>query len=46
LIDNSLHGKIYITKKGTTYLEAIITSANFTENGLKLNTDLKVDKAA
>jgi HKD family nuclease len=39
LIENSLHGKIYITKKETKYLEAIITSANFTKNGLRLNNE-------
>ncbi len=39
LIENSLHGKIYITKKDATYLEAIITSANFTKNGLRLNNE-------
>lgn len=39
LIENSLHGKIYITKNSTKYLEAIITSANFTKNGLRLNNE-------
>lgn len=39
LIENSLHGKIYISKKGGLSTEAIITSANFTNNGLRLNNE-------
>lgn len=39
LIDNSLHGKIYIFKKNNQFKNAIITSANFTTNGLKLNNE-------
>lgn len=39
LIDNSLHGKIYIFKKDNEYKNAIISSANFTRNGLKLNNE-------
>lgn len=39
LIDNSLHGKLYICKKEEIYFEAIITSANFTLNGLKINNE-------
>jgi hypothetical protein len=39
LIDNSLHGKIYVFKKDDKYLKAIISSANFTLNGLKLNNE-------
>ncbi|MDI6047408.1 restriction endonuclease PLD domain-containing protein [Flavobacterium yafengii] len=39
LIDNSLHGKIYIFKKENEFKNAIITSANFTLNGLKLNNE-------
>ncbi|WP_374708498.1 restriction endonuclease PLD domain-containing protein [Bacteroides faecis] len=35
LIDNSLHGKIYICKRSNIYTSAIITSANFTQKGLK-----------
>lgn len=34
LIENSLHGKIYIGKQENTPLQAIITSANFTRSGL------------
>lgn len=36
-IDNSLHGKLYIGVKGGHFVGGIITSANFTENGLKNN---------
>lgn len=39
LIDNSLHGKIYVFKKDNEFKNAIITSANFTLNGLKLNNE-------
>lgn len=39
LIENSLHGKIYISKNKGQYKEAIITSANFTNNGLRLNNE-------
>lgn len=39
LIENSLHGKIYISKSKGEYKEAIITSANFTNNGLRLNNE-------
>ena len=39
LIENSLHGKIYISKSLGEYIEAIITSANFTNNGLRLNNE-------
>ncbi|MEH6585219.1 MAG: phospholipase D family protein [Halioglobus sp.] len=35
-IDNSLHGKIYIFKKGTSQ-KAIVTSANLTQNGFYNN---------
>ncbi|MDA7746010.1 phospholipase D family protein [Psychromonas sp.] len=35
-VDNHLHGKIYIASNGSNH-EAIITSANFTNNGLKHN---------
>jgi HKD family nuclease len=33
-INNKLHGKIYIFKKNTVSFKAIVTSANFTTNGL------------
>lgn len=36
-IDNSLHGKLYIGVKDEHFTGGIITSANFTENGLKNN---------
>ncbi|MEI2446066.1 restriction endonuclease PLD domain-containing protein [Priestia megaterium] len=36
-IDNKLHGKIYITLKSGIPLQGIITSANFTNSGLKVN---------
>lgn len=36
-IDNQLHGKVYIGKKDANYVGAIISSANFTENGLENN---------
>lgn len=35
-VDNSLHGKIYIVTKGQ-FREMIVTSANFTRNGLSNN---------
>ena len=40
-IDNQLHGKIYITTKGTTY-SMILGSANFTRNGLSNNHEWSV----
>jgi len=39
LVDNSLHGKIYISKLNGKCLEALITSANFTNNGLRVNNE-------
>ena len=36
-IDNQLHGKVYIGKRDSNYIGAIVTSANFTENGLENN---------
>lgn len=39
LIENSLHGKIYISKINEQPQEALITSANFTNNGLRLNNE-------
>lgn len=36
-IDNKLHGKVYIGKKGDHYSGAIITSANMTDSGLFRN---------
>ena len=39
LIENSLHGKIYISKINGELKEAIITSANFTNHGLRINNE-------
>ncbi|MCH7827208.1 MAG: NgoFVII family restriction endonuclease [Bacteroidetes bacterium] len=39
LIDNSLHAKIYLFKNGSNYNSGIITSANFTRNGLLKNNE-------
>lgn len=36
-IDNELHGKIYIASKSGKPLQGIVTSANFTNAGLKTN---------
>lgn len=36
-IDNQLHGKVYIGLRDGKYMGAVITSANFTENGLVNN---------
>ena len=35
--DNKLHGKIYVASKDSVYINGILTSANFTESGLKHN---------
>jgi HKD family nuclease len=43
LIDNSLHGKIYVFKKNNKFIKGIITSANFTSNGLKLNNEWGIE---
>lgn len=42
-IDNKLHGKIYIGIKNGFPLKAIITSANFTENGLSYSHEWGVE---
>jgi len=42
-VNNRLHGKIYIFKKGSNYISAIITSANFTESGLFRNHEWGVE---
>ena len=34
-IDNQLHGKVYIGMRDENYTGAIVTSANFTDNGLE-----------
>ncbi len=36
-IDNKLHGKIYVATKGGNPFSGIVTSANFTDRGLKHN---------
>lgn len=37
LIDESLHGKVYVFKKDAKPITAIITSANLTNNGMRTN---------
>jgi len=46
-INNRLHGKIYLFKKETRSLAAIVTSANFTNNGLHRNHEwgIEIDDA-
>lgn len=39
LIDNSLHGKIFIGEENKQNIKAIITSANFTDSGLRINNE-------
>lgn len=39
LIDNFLHGKVYVGSKKGQYLQAIITSANFNHHGLVINNE-------
>lgn len=39
LIENSLHGKVYIAKSDGEAFGAVLTSANFTRNGLKVNNE-------
>lgn len=39
LIDNFLHGKVYVSIKAGEYREAIITSANFNRHGLVVNNE-------
>jgi HKD family nuclease len=39
LIENSLHGKVYIAKSNGEAFGAVLTSANFTRNGLKVNNE-------
>lgn len=36
-IDNRLHGKVYIGKRGEAFVKAIVTSANLTSAGMKEN---------
>jgi len=42
-LNNKLHGKIYIFKKDDDYISAIISSANFTDNGLSRNHEWGVE---
>lgn len=42
-LNNKLHGKIYIFKNANTYLSAIISSANFTDNELYRNHEWGVE---
>ncbi len=39
LVENSLHGKVYIAKSDGQASGAVLTSANFTRNGLKVNNE-------
>ncbi|QNR65181.1 NgoFVII family restriction endonuclease [Paenibacillus peoriae] len=48
LVDNKLHGKIYIANKEGNPLRGIITSANFTDRGLNHNHEwgVQIDETA
>ncbi|MBF4491483.1 hypothetical protein IR010_02950 [Flavobacterium sp. MR2016-29] len=39
LIESTLHGKKFIAKSDELDYKAIITSANFTNNGLRINNE-------
>lgn len=39
LINNRLHGKVYLFKKNNKFIDAVISSANFTENGMEKNLE-------
>lgn len=41
-IDNNLHAKIYVAYKGGVAKKAILSSANFTNKGLKINHELGI----
>ena len=41
-IDNNLHAKMYVTYKGGVATKAILSSANFTNKGLKVNHEVGV----
>jgi hypothetical protein len=43
LIDNSLHGKVYLFKKENEIFTGILTSANFTDNGLENNHEYGIE---
>ena len=38
-INNRLHGKVYLFRKNNKITDGIITSANFTENGMEKNLE-------
>ncbi|AFM43391.1 phosphatidylserine/phosphatidylglycerophosphate/cardiolipin synthase [Desulfosporosinus acidiphilus SJ4] len=42
-VDNKLHGKIYIASRDGRPIKGIITSANFTDNGLKYSHEWGVE---
>lgn len=42
-LNNKLHGKIYIFKKGGEYISAIVSSANFTNSGLLNNHEWGIE---
>lgn len=43
MINNKLHGKVYLFKKDNKIFVGILTSANFTENGLVKNNEYGVE---
>ena len=43
LINNKLHGKVYLFRKNNENIVGIITSANFTENGLEKNHEYGIE---
>lgn len=43
MVDNKLHGKIYIAVKDGSPISGIITSANFTDNGLSLSHEWGIE---
>ena len=43
LIDNKLHGKVYLFRKNNENIVGIVTSANFTDNGLEKNHEYGVE---
>ncbi len=42
-LNNKLHGKIFIFKKDDNYVSAIVSSANFTDNGLFRNHEWGIE---
>lgn len=47
MIDNKLHGKVYVFRKGGNAKATIISSANLTRNGMELNHEwgVRIDEA-